>query len=502
MQRTLTGPTPGCLPPHAAPMPSPTSPSSPSRRLAVLSLSPTKAEWLEYDAQGEPRYACVDVVGTSVGDFVHAAVQARENAGGKQRKCRLALAEGLTSHRLLAIPALGKRELRGVLERKSVSSKSRVDGSGEQPIFAGIDVGPTQDGARNWLVVALERYFTTSLLIRLRRARLHVRGVLSSTLAGLCRSNEFRSEDGKATLVITVSHEAVEVSLVSGDQLVSSDTLEGDLRTNPQLVTGLLQLARTATAFWRKSQRGAEVAAVHIIGMPAERGTLLSQAVAAALPGAQVHCDPPAEQGADDAGRIALLASCLQSGPLTLDVHVPLPPHRLVAAAGLAACAASLLIGFGLVQRAVEEPRARLLNEIAALEGEAVDLDQLERRQAEVGESMRLIEKRMGRAVQIGADSPDYPTVMATVLEALHGRADLLSISVVSGAAGKHELRFKATTTAAPLHALRVAREIELALGSEPMFSEVVLDLPTTFEIDERIGGFSIDVRATCEVQR
>lgn len=476
--------------------------SNPKRRLAVLSLSPARAEWLEYDAQGEAHYACVDVVGESVSDFVHAAVRARESAGGKQRKCMLALADSLVSHRLLAIPTLAKRELRGVLERKSTGSQSRAEPSGAPPIFAGVDVGPTQDGARNWLVVSLEREFTTELLVRLRRARLHVRGVQSSTLAGLRRASEFRCTDGKAAIVITVSHEAVEVSLISGDQLVSSDTLDGDLRSNPQLVTGLLQLARTATAFWRKSQRGAEVASVHIIGMPAERGTLLSQAVANALPGTQVRCDPPAEKDADDDGRIALLASCLQSGPLALDVNIPLPPKRLVAAAGLAACAASLLVGFGLVQRAVEEPRASLLSDIAMLEGEAADLDHLERRQAAVGGAMRLIERRMGRALEIGADSPDYSEVMTTVLGALGGRADLLSISLVSGTTGKHELRFKAATSASPLHALRVAREIEVALGADPRLSAVALDLPTTFESDEHAGGFSIDVRATWKASR
>ncbi|MCA8979406.1 MAG: hypothetical protein KDC14_05230, partial [Planctomycetes bacterium] len=465
---------------------------------AVLSLSPSKAEWLEYGANGEPRYACADVVGTGVDDFAHAAIEARTRAGGKLHRCRLALAEGLVTHKLLAIPSLGKRELRGVLERKTASTRA----TDEFPIFAGVDVGPAQDGARNWLVLSMERDFTESLLIRLRRARLHVRGVVSATLAGLRRSDEFRTEDGKATLVITVSHEAVEVSLVSGDQLVSSDTLDGDLRENPQLVTGLLQLARTAAAFWRKSQRGAEVAAAHIIGMPPERGGLLSQAVATALPGTRVQCDPGTDAPDPEAGRIALLASCSYGGPLAIDVNVPLPPPRLVAAAGLAACAASLLLGFGIVQRAVEEPRAHLLNEIATLQGESADLDILERKQSAVGDSMHLIEQRMGRAVQIGADAPDYAEVMASVLDALHGRAQLLSISVTSGMEGKHELRFSAATTSSPLNALRVAREIEVALASDPTLSEVVLELPTTFEADDATGGFPIDVRATCEARR
>jgi hypothetical protein len=473
------------------------SSKTPSRGLAVLSLSATKAEWLEHDRDGLPLYACVDVEGEGVNDFVRAAIEARRRAGGKQRRCRLALAEGLFAHRLIPLPALGKRELRAVIDRKAHGALPSSDEDAPAPIFSALDVGANADGTRNWLIATLEREFTTTLLIRLRRARIRVRGVVSSTLAGLRRSNEFREADGKATLVIAVSHEAVEVSLVAEDRLVGSDTLDGNLRENPQLVTGLLQVARTSAAFWRKSQRGAEVAAVHVIGMPADRGQLLAQAVGTALPGTQVYCDPVSDETRPDAGRIALLASCTQSGPLALDVHVPLPPHRLVAAAGLVACAGSLLLGFGIVRHVVEEPRAQLLTEIAELEGEAADLAQLERRQTEVSESMRRIEQRMGRAVQIGRSAPDYSEVMADVLGALQGRASLLSIAVTSGEGGQHELRFKAVTTASPLHALRVAREVELALAALPQLTKVVLDLPTSFDAEEEAAGFPIDVRAT-----
>jgi len=472
------------------------------RGLAVLSLSATKAEWLEYDKDGLPLYACVDVEGDGVNDFVHAAVEARSKAGGKQRRCRLALAEGLLTHRLLALPTLGKRELRAVLERKSCSALSMSGDEEDSPIFSAMDVGPSSDVTRNWLIVTLEREFTTSLLIRLRRARLRVRSIASSTLGGLRRSNEFRAEDGKATLVIAVSHEAVEVSLVVGDQIACSDTLEGNLRASPQLVTGLLQLVRTSAAFWRKSQRGAEVAAVHIVGMPADRGQLLAQAVTTALPDTEVHCDPANDETRPDAGRIALLASCTQSGPLALDIHVPLPPHRLVALAGLAACAGSLLLGFGIVRHVVEEPRIKLLTQVAELEGEAADLDQLERRQAAVSASMMRIEERIGRALQIGRAAPDYSATMADVLSALQGRADLLSISVTSGEAGQHELRFKASTSASPLHALRVAREVELSLAALPQLSKIVLDLPTSFDAEDESRGFPMDVRASLRSPR
>lgn len=472
----------------------------PQRNLAVLALSASKAEWLEYDKRGEPRYASVDVVGESVNDLVRAAMSARTQAGGKQRRCRLALADGLLAHRVLAIPDLGKRELRAVLERKAAGSLARSGNAVAAPVFSAIDAGTSQDGTRNWLTLMMDREQVTALLIRLRRMRFRVQGVTSSTLAGLRRTSEFRTESGKAALIVAVSNRAVEVSLISGNQLASSDTLEGNLLENPQLVTGLLQLVRTAAAFWRKSQRGAEVAEVHVIGMPGDRGVLLAQAIGGALPGAEVHSDPSPEDDTPDSGRIALLTACLQTGPLAIDMHVPIPPHRLVAAAGLVACAGSLLLGFGIVQRAVEEPRAKLLHEVAELRGRAADLEHLERRQTAVAESMSLIERRMGRALELGKTAPDYSEVMSDVLGALQSRASLMSISVVAGSEGVHDLRFKALTGSAPLQALRIAREIEIALESVPRLSQVTVDLPTTFETSELANGFAIDVHALLEV--
>jgi hypothetical protein len=478
---------------------SPAVPKSSLRNVAVLALSASAAEWLEYDAHGLARHASVPVAGASAGDFARAALEARSAAGGRLHRCRLALGEGLLSHRVLALPTLAKRELRNVLERKAAQAATGEDKS---PIFSALDVGPGLEGSRNWLTVTLERELIMALLIRLRGHNFRIRRIVSTTLAGLQRSTEHLQSESQASIAVTVGQDAVEVSLIAGDHLASSDTLAGNLRESPQLVTGLLQLVRTAAAFWRKSQRGAEVASVHILGMPPDRGVFLAQAIGGALPGTQVRCDPSAEDETPGAERVAVLNACLGDGPLALDIQVPLPPRRSLAMLGLAACAGSLLLGFGIVQRAVETPRARILNEIAELEGQAADLAHLQRRQQEVSESMSLIVQRMGRALEIGREAPDYDAAMSGVLGVLRDRAALLSIAVVPGANGRHDLRFNALTSTSSLHSLTSVRSIELALAALPEFSEVRVELPTSFAEGDQASGLPFSVQAVLGAPR
>lgn len=424
---------------------------------------------------------------------------ARKLAGGRLRRCRLALGEGLLSHRLLALPALGKRELREVLERKARNLAGEDE---DNPIFSGQDVGPSADGGRNWLTVTLEREFVSSLLIRLRSHHLRIRKVVSTTLAGLSRAAEVDHGDGRAAIMVTVGHDAVEVSLISDTHLASSDTLEGDLRESPHLVTGLLQLVRTAAAFWRKSQRGAEVASVHVIGMPADRGVFLAQAIESALPGTEVYCDPSAEDETPGAGRIAVLNACLGGGPLALDLQIPLPPRRTLAMLGLGACAGSLLLGFGIVQRAVEEPRAQLLNEIATLESQTADLPLLQRRQQEMSESLGLVVRRIGRALEIDRHGPEYDSAMTMVLSSLGQRAALLTVSIAPGTEQGNALHFTAVTRSASLRALKDIREIEEVLGDLPQLSDIRVDLPTNLDGEEAGSGVTFTVTALLEIAR
>lgn len=473
---------------------SPNVPTECERGCAMLALSATRAEWLEHDACGAPLYGHAAVHGEGVEMLVTAALAARKAAGGTTRRCRLALGEGLAKHRVLPLPALGKSELRAVVARKA-QAMLEVENATEL-CFAADDAGPSADGARSWLLTAAPRQRLTELLVRLRERRLRIRGVVLESLAALHLADELRREDGAASLCVAFGPTAVEVSLFDNGRLAVSEVLEGDLASQPQLATGVLQLIRTSAAYWRKSRRGAEVAEVRVLGMAPDRGPLLGQAIETALPGCAVRCEPAHDDDHPDAGRVAMLGALLRQSALAPDLSPPLPPNRLTRALGLAACVGALLGGFALVRRAVHEPSAELRTEIARLEGETVDLALMERRRAEVRDTLELVHERVRRAAALGADAPEYVDSLSSVLGALSGRAELLQASVVSGPGGRHDLRFEAVTVAPPLQALRLVRAAELALTADPRIEDVHLELPTSTAEDPSSREFRFAVSA------
>ncbi|MFT7669169.1 MAG: hypothetical protein ACI8X5_001869 [Planctomycetota bacterium] len=471
-------------------------PKTSLRNVAVLALSSSMAEWLEYDSDGSPLYASVPVKGEGVRALAQAAIDAREAAGGTTWRCRLALGEGLIAHRILALPSLGKRELRQVLERKSAQA---ITAEGKTALYSGIDVGPSQGHLRNWLTLTVEKELVTELMIRLRSNRFRVKKLAATILAGMHRANEPDGKGKDVSIAVTIEDHAVEVSLISGDQLVSSDTLKGSLQSNPHLGTGLLQLVRTSAAFWRKTQRGAEVTSVQVIGMPADRGHLLATALESALPGTLVVCYPHSDDETLYASRIAVLSACLGDGPLAHCISVSLPPRRSFGMVGLAVCAGSLLLGFGIVERLLQEPRAELLTQIARLEGQTADLPRMERQEQTANEALGLIKSRMSRALEFGKEAPDYQASMANVLEVLVDRASLLSITVLPALKSGNELQFTALTNTSSVAALTSVREVQEALEASSGFSDVRVDLPASLVDGDGHSGFSFTVQAHLE---
>ena len=55
------------------------------------------------------------------------------------------------------------------------------------------------------------------------------------------------------------------------------------------------------------------------------------------------------------------------------------------------------------------------------LEGETVDLALMERRRAEVRDTLELVHERVHRAAALGADAPEYVDSLSSVLGALSG---------------------------------------------------------------------------------
>lgn len=446
------------------------------RSPAVLCISRSCAEWLEFDAANEPKYGRAALMGTAPHELARAALDARKAAGGNALRPKLALGSGLILHRVLALPTLSKKELREVIERRTTATQGEVD---DGYYFTARDVGGLPDGERNWLSTAVEREFITKLLVQLRRRRLRVRGIAVCSLAALYRAGEFTADGESASIAITIDENSIEVSLIAEGVLISSESLEGNLQENSHLISSVLQTVRSVAAFWRKSRGGAEVARVRVFGMTSERGAFLEQAIAGALPGAQAQCDQGPTTDSDDSERISTLSACLSDHPIAPNFMVPLPLTRKAEVIGLSACAGALLLGFAIVSRAVEGPRRELMQEIAQLEDESAKLPILREVELNSGQAISSLERRVNRASRVHTSGIDYRNTMADLLGAFGDRAAVLSVSVGAENDGIHEVTLSGVTESASIDSLLRIQGIENALAELPGVSNIRIDVPT-----------------------
>lgn len=449
-------------------------------RLAVLGLSAHEAEWLEYAPEGEIRYGRVDVSGITPADLVSAALAARGAAGGRRRGCVLALGDGVVQHELHKLPPLPRKDLERVLLRKAAAA-SRLDP--EHTLFSGYRLTHRGGDSCHWLTASMERRGALEVALRLRRHRLGVRRVTTLSTAILDRAETLVGDSSSAAIVVVVGPRAVEASLIGEGALVSSEVLEGDFLEAAHLVSSLLQSVRTLAAFWRRSKRGVEVGHLCLFGLPNDRGRLLAQTLSAALPGAVVHLEPGPELEGAAAGRIALLAACLEEGSLAVELTPPMPWRQRTVAAASALLVVATVGGYGLAHRAVDDRCAMLEVDAAHLERCEPELLELQRESECAERALAGVRCELDRARAIWSEDDLYERTLAALAVAFEGRATLLSLTLSRDLGNGRELQVSGLTIAEPVRSTAIVGEIEETLLREPGFADVRIDLPS------RVGG-------------
>ncbi|MCB9913601.1 MAG: hypothetical protein H6828_00465 [Planctomycetes bacterium] len=164
----------------------------------------------------------------------------------------------MVHQRLVELPELGKHELTKVLARKAVQACGEP---AEAPYFSAAQQAPPGDGKPGrWLLAAMERGLARELALGLRRRGLRTRRVTSVALGALDRAASLREEPGEGALCVLVGRRSIQISLFCDEELLTVETLEGDLLEAPQLVASLLQSIKTTAGYWRRTRRGTRCA--------------------------------------------------------------------------------------------------------------------------------------------------------------------------------------------------------------------------------------------------
>lgn len=458
-----------------------------SRPYAVLSMSLTEVEWLDYDSEGNARYARLSVEGEGAASLVRAAVAARAQAGGARGPVTLALREGLVAHRLLEVPLLSKRDLTKVFARKAAAL---FENSECPPLFSCIEHAKVEgEASSRWSIAAMDRPLVRKVVLGLRKAGMPAKSITSEELAALNCAREHEVEEGTATISVSIGPTSVQVSLICGDDLYTVETLSGDLGATPHLIASLLQSVKTSGGYWRRTQRGSRVRGIVIMGLAAERAELLGNALRLALPEARVVSSPstiaPAEsespiEPTPDQGRIMSLETCLMSGPFTPKLQFPIPARRrsLVVGAALAAVVAFMTVG--IVTTQVGTRVATLEKHIDENRRVTEELAVLERSRTQSIGQLTSVTRSLDRTDELMQSGVEYESVMRNVLTVLAGRASILNLEVGPESDGVRNLSFRAVATGGVVGAIQdignLERELEQVLG----IHDVRVDLPSS----------------------
>ena len=464
------------------------------RTQAVLALSSTEVEWLDYDSNGNPRYARIPVEGEGVADFVRAALAARAQAGGALVPVVLALREGLVKQGLVELPALTKRELGSVMARKA----ARALGDPElPPLYSCIEhaaVGGS--GGAKWTFAAMERGLIRALVMSLRSAGISTSRITSEDLAALDHAREHEVEEGTGTICVAIGPGSIQVSLICGDDLHIAETLEGDLENSPHLVSSLLQSVKTTGGFWRRTQRGSRVRAIVIVGLSADRRELLGNALRVAVPEAEVvksldATDPSESADHSCSGRIESLEACLLDGPFTPKLSFALPARRRWVALGV--CAAILLAApiVSSVSTDVDTRVAGLEKVIGANKRVTDELANIERsRTKSIGDLLR-VTSTLDRTEELLQSGLEYDLIVREVLFAFGERASIVNLAVGPETGGFRDLSVRAVAVGDAVSAIQGIGDLERDLARIPFVHDVLVDLPS--QIDGSKGTLSLE---------
>ena len=148
----------------------------------------------------------------------------------------------------------------------------------------------------------------------------------------------------------------------------------------------LLQSVKTTAGFWRKTRRGAGIGDVVVLGLNPDRGRLLRNAIAIAVPSSRVSCWPEpseeegsVEEGHPSQGRISMLEAAGLEGRFAPRLDIPLPMRARNAVVGSVLLLAASLGVVGSVQSEVDERVAVIESSILRAREVSRELGELER---------------------------------------------------------------------------------------------------------------------------
>lgn len=433
------------------------------------------AEWFAPQSDGSVVHGSVPIEEATSAEVARAANEAVTAAGSSNQACVLALGPGFVEQRLLTLPELNSKALKSVLLRKAAAHLKTTP---EDTLFSAREFGEAdeskgegQGNQRQWLLMAMRRTVVQELRAELRSSGFAVKRVVAARMSGPQAVHTNLDSEGEACIAIAVEPGVVTVSLIANDALQNQNVLHGDLENNAQLASVLIQEVRSYEAYWRKQRRGEGISSVGIVGLGQERGELLCAAVKAAVPHANVQL-VLGEFDLPNAGRCQSLAACLERGPLSPDLTVPIPPTMLARALILFAFAA-ITLGAGVVTHGrMSDDLDSVNRDLGRLEDSSRGLDEVELKL----EAARSDEARVEEAVEsiLTMSSAGIPLAetLGTVFEGFQSRATMLAMTI-SGNDSGGQIAISGATDGNPLRAYAALEQIRTTLEGSSFFEEV-----------------------------
>ncbi len=479
--------------------------------LSVLYLGEQRAEWLCPDGTGGMSFGQAHVAGSAPQDWVSAACQAAQDAGGAPGPCVLMLGAGLVAQGSVQVPPLKRREQADVLCRRAARL---LDVEADEVLFHAQETGSSEEPEEGaaaehlWLVSSMPRELLRGLGIALRAEGFRVRRTTTSEFAACNRGEAAAAEscakvradapgdaEQQAVLVALIESEQSTVTLVHEGRIVNREVYSGNFHERADLGPSLIQDIRSRAAYWRRVSRGSDVGTVLLLGLAAEHGARMQESVQLALPGIDVRSLPVG--GGPRGGRSELLRCALVSGTFSADLTMKLPPRP----ARLMMASTALLLLFLLPAAWFSYNNLRILRDLehdtVQLERETGNYGEVELERVRAEEGLLRLERELDRLAAGKRLGIDLPKMLETSLVAFDADAALLSLALTSGAGGALNLSARGTAASAPTESTAALGRIERSLEGSELFDSIeILPPPSLPNGRSENNGFVFSVEA------
>lgn len=463
---------------------------------AVLLVGPRWVEWLERGPGGALRQGRSDVPDSTPERLVPAIMEARRAAQAEAQGFVLALAHPLSFHRLIALPPLSRKDLAKVFERRAMAlaGEARTVYYAARAMQRDEGEASQEENSCSWLIAGVRSSVRELRILLRNQLGLHARRVVSAELAALEWGRQHAPQPEQPAIVIVAGDAAVSVALTNGPRLVYEESIEGDLLARPELATGLIHELKTCTAFWKKKSRGQTVGQVAVVGLPKQRVELLALALGSILPGATVI--QAGGESSEPSSRLGLFEAALASGPLDPDLTFALPLRRRQVGLAVVLTLTVALATTFLASHATERRLAELKAKVGLVFSRTADLEDLRARDEQVQARLEWVERYLQRTRLITEHGLPMERLLAGVLGAFAGRADLEELSVQPSEGGPARVTIQGHCASDPVAMVRRLRPLLDELQRSCPLLGLALTLPQNFddETEEQsaftIGGY------------